>query len=327
MNLTGKVVVITGASSGIGRAGAIAFARKGCSLVLAARRADALEATAPLCRQAGGRALVVVTDVTKEDDVARLASEAMGVTGRIDVWVNNAGVTLFSLLEDAPFEEHRRVLETNLHGAMHGARAVVPIFRRQKHGVLINVGSVLSKIGQPFVPSYVISKFALRGMTEALRSDLADEPDVHVCTLMPYAVDTQHFESAANRIGHPARAMPPVQSPEKVAAAMVDLARRPRRELHVPRVAALGLVFHFLTPRFAERLLNHALREWHFGPSRQPPTKGNLYAPPSEPAYAHGTRPPRLGAPALALWAARESVVLQVESARRVVGRLGRKRD
>jgi NAD(P)-dependent dehydrogenase (short-subunit alcohol dehydrogenase family) len=110
---------------------------------------------------------------TNEADVARLVSQARELTGEIDVWINNAGVTAFGTLESIPIEDHRRVLETNLWGAVYCARAVVPIFRHQARGVMINIGSILSKVGQPFVPSYVISKFALRGLSEALRAELA----------------------------------------------------------------------------------------------------------------------------------------------------------
>lgn len=156
-DLTGKVVVITGASSGLGRAASLELAREGARLVIASRRAETLESTAELCRQAGAEVLAVVTDVTDEGSVARLATRAQELTGSIDVWINNAGVTVFGTLEGTPLEDHRRVLETNLWGAVYGARAVVPLFRRQGHGVLLNVGSILSKVGQPFVPSYVIS--------------------------------------------------------------------------------------------------------------------------------------------------------------------------
>jgi NAD(P)-dependent dehydrogenase (short-subunit alcohol dehydrogenase family) len=303
--LGGKVVVVTGASSGLGRAAAMEFARRGGTLVLAARRADALEDTARRCRAVGGDAIVVPTDVTIEADVANLARTALARFGRIDVWVNNAGVTLFALLEEAPFDEHRRVIETNLFGAILAARAVVPIFRRQGRGVLINVGSILSKIGQPYVPSYVISKFGLRGLTEALRAELADRPGIHVCTLMPYAIDTPHFESGANRVGRRAHSMPPVQTPEHVARALVDLAERPRRERHVPRVAVAGLALHALLPRTVERLILHILSTWHFGGGGEPCTEGNLYAADARPGHVRGVRPPRLGMPELAVWIAR----------------------
>jgi NAD(P)-dependent dehydrogenase (short-subunit alcohol dehydrogenase family) len=303
--LRDKIVVVTGASSGLGRAAAVEFARRGACVVLAARRLEALEEVAGLCRAAGGPALVVPTDVTREADVQHLVEAALAPAGRIDVWVNNAGVTTFGSLESASFDEHRRVIETNLFGPMYAARAVVPIFRRQKAGVMINVGSILSKVGQPFVPSYVISKFALRGLTEALRAELADQPDVHVCTILPYAMDTPHFESGASRVGRGAHPMPPVQSPEKVARVLVDMAERPVRERHVPGIALVGLGLHYLFPRTVERLIQDILRRWHFDATPEPRTAGNLYAPDvHDPETVHGTRPALLGTPALFAWVA-----------------------
>lgn len=318
-SLEDQVVVITGASSGLGREAAVQFAAHGARVVLAARRRDALEETAALCRMADGDgdAAVVVTDVTREDDVRGLAESAIARAGRIDVWVNNAGVTVFAPLEEAPFEEHRRVMETNVYGAMFAARAVMPIFRRQKRGVMINVGSILSKVGQPFVPSYVISKFALRGVTEALRAEVADEPDIHVCSLLPYAMDTPHFESGANRVGRDAHPMPPIQSPEKVARVLVRMAAAPVRERHVPGIAVLGLAWHWLMPRTVERLILDILRQWHFGRVPERPNPGNLYAPDAaDPSTVHGTRPPLVATPTLFAWAAGRLVRLFAEPSR-----------
>jgi short-subunit dehydrogenase len=270
--------------------------------VVAGRRAETLEDTANKCRDAGASVMVVAADVTKEADVVELVNRAQELTGSIDVWVNNAGVTAFGSLADTPLEDHRRVIETNLWGAIYCARAVVPVFRRQGHGVLINVGSILSKVGQPFVPSYVISKFALRGLSEALRAELADQRDIHVCTLLPYAIDTPHFQSGANLVGRKAYAMPPMQSPEHVARKLADLAERPRRELHVPRVAALGLGLHALFPRLVEHVIHEALGRWHFGAMQQIDAQGNLWTPAKEPPSAHGRRPAQLGLPALVGW-------------------------
>src|SRR5690606_8955721 len=198
-------------------------------------------------------------------------------------------------------------------GAIHGARAVLPIFRRQRRGVLINVGSILSKIGQPFVPSYVVSKFALRGLTEALRAELADEYDIHVCSLLPYAVDTEHFESGANHLGHSVHPMPPVQPPERIARAMVSLAERPRRELHVPRIAVLGLALHALMPRAVERTLFDALAKWHFSDEAQPSTRGNLDGPLKASGSVHGERGARLSAPAMFAYGAVRLVAVQAQ--------------
>ena len=302
-NLSQKIVVVTGASGGLGRETAIQFASKACRVVVAARRLESLEETAQLCRDAGGEALVHVTDVTEEGDVASLVAATLGKWGRIDVWVNNAGVTLFALLEQGPFEMHRRVIETNLFGPMYAARAVIPVFRRQKRGVMINVGSILSKVGQPAVPSYVISKFALRGMSEALRMELADDPDIHVCTILPYAIDTPHFQTAANEFGVQAFAMPPVRSPQEVAAEIVKLAEHPRREVHVPRIATLGLAVRWLVPQTTERLLLHAISKWHLGPIGETPGTGNLFEATREDGHVQGDRPPLIGALGFAAWA------------------------
>jgi short-subunit dehydrogenase len=315
--LRGKVVVITGASSGLGRETALQLARGGCRLVLAARRGDDLDEVARACRELGGEAIAVAADVTSEESVAEVLNAALAAWGQVDVWINNAGVTLFAQLDEAPFDDHRRVIETNLFGAVLSARAVLPVFRRQRRGTLINVGSVLGKIGQPFVPSYVISKFGLRGLSEALRSEVADEPDIHVCTILPYAIDTPHFESGASEVGREARTMPPVQSPEKVARAIVRLIERPRRERHVPRVAALGLVLHWMMPRTTERLVAHALRRFHFG-LPAPRGEGAIYQP-QQPGTVHGTRPPTISGPRFALWAARELVRIVFDSTRRGV--------
>jgi NAD(P)-dependent dehydrogenase (short-subunit alcohol dehydrogenase family) len=297
-----RVVVLTGASSGLGRAAALELSRRGARVVLAARRTGALDELAVACRAEGGDALPVTTDVTDERAVAELASRALSWGGTIDAWVNNAGVTSFGSVESSPLDVLRRVLETNLWGSIYGARAVVPIFRRQGHGVLVNVGSILSKVGQPFVPAYVISKFALHGLSEALRAELTDAPGVQVCTLLPYTIDTPHFQDAANLLGRKPYAMPPVQAPEKVARALCDLIERPRRELHVPRSAVLGLALHALFPALVEDMIREALSRWHFGGRQIGDPRGNLWRPALEPAAVHGQRPPRLSLPSLLGW-------------------------
>jgi short-subunit dehydrogenase len=303
--LRGKVVVITGASSGIGRSAALQFARTGCRVVLAARREAPLLDVAAQCERewGAGRTLVVVTDITRPDDVRRLVDETLNRWGRIDVWVNNAGTTLFGRLEDGELAAHRQVIETNLMGPIYAARVVIPVFRRQRSGTLINIGSVLSQIGQSFVPSYVISKFGLQGLTQAVRAEFADNDGIHVCTVLPYATDTPHFQEGGNHIGRRAHAMPPVQEPERVAAAIVDVAARPRRQRYVPRYAALGVILYWVAPHIVERLLHHALRRFHLV-ANEPTNDGNLFGPTCASGSVHGTRRPVIGRAAFAAWIA-----------------------
>jgi NAD(P)-dependent dehydrogenase (short-subunit alcohol dehydrogenase family) len=325
MPLHTKVAVITGGSGGLGRAAAIAMAERGATVVVVARRPTALAETVRLCEERGGIAYAEVADVTRPEDLERVVALAVAKgRGRIDVWVNNAGATAFGPLEMPDFTDHRRVIEVNLFGAIHGARAVLPVFRRQGHGVLINVGSVLSKIGQPFVPSYVISKFALDGLTEALRAEVADQPDIHVCSLSPYAMNTPHFENGANHVGRQPHAMPPAQSPEKVARVIADLAARPRRNRYVPRAAVIALAAHVIAPRAVEQVIHDALTRWHFSDVPAAEGPGSIHTPVDGPGAVGGTRPPLVSAAALVLWSVGRLCTLELAGVARRVRRLGR---
>ena len=184
------VVVITGASTGIGRAAALKFAGQGATVVVSGRREPVLQRLAEHCEKLGGRALAIPADVTDQEAIKSLARRAIETFGRIDVWVNNAAVTLFARIEEAPYEAYRKVIETNLFGYIHGARAVLPYFRKQGSGTLINVSSVVGKIGSPFVSAYTTSKFGIVGLSKSLRMELQDAPDIHVCTVLPASIDT-----------------------------------------------------------------------------------------------------------------------------------------
>src|SRR5215212_2237754 len=280
--LNGAVVVVTGASSGIGRATGLALAERGAQVVLAARRAVALEELARQCQAAGGQALAVPTDTTDQAAVAELARRAVERFGRIDIWVNNAGVYLLGSLEATPPEAFRQVLETNFFGYVHGARAVLPHFREQGHGVLINNASVYSHLAAPWLSAYVSSKFAVRGFSEALRQELAELPDVHVCTVSPSPIDTPIFASTANYSGRAVKAPPPTYPPRQVASAIVASAVHPERERIVGGAGRLAAVMEMVAPRRFERVNRRYVDRLQFAAEPAPATDGNLYAPVSD---------------------------------------------
>jgi short-subunit dehydrogenase len=286
--LQDSVVVIVGASSGIGRATALEFAGKGATVVVAARREEALREVVRECEQRGTRALAVPTDVTKEGEVQALARRAIESYGRIDVWVNNAAVSLFGRFEETPPEDYRRVIETNLFGFIHGARAVLPHFREQGSGVLINVASIVGKTGQPYASAYVASKSAVIGFSTSLRQELRDEKDIHVCTVFPASIDTPLFQQAGNYTGRAAKAMNPVNEPEKVGRAIVSAAMHPKREVVSGIGGRMMLTQWRLTPGLAERVMGIMVERGHFQDIPTPPTQGNLYEPMPEWARLSG---------------------------------------
>jgi short-subunit dehydrogenase len=273
------VVVITGASSGIGRATAEAFARRGATLVLAARRETALHEVARRCEALGGRALVVPTDVTDERAVQHLARQAVEQLGRIDVWVNNAAVSLFARFEEAPPEAYRRVIETNLFGYIHGARAVLPYFREQGSGVLINNSSVFGMMGAPYISAYVASKFAIRGLGECLREELLDVPGIYVSTIMPASIDTPIFQQAANYTGRAVKPLRPIYTAARVAQAIVSCAEHPRREVIVGHAGRMLDLMHMFSKPLYERFSARSVETDHFQDLSAPPTNGNLFEP------------------------------------------------
>ena len=276
------MVVITGASSGFRRAAALAFARAGASVSLAARGREALEDTAHACRQVGADALVVTADVGDAEAVDQLANRTVERFGRIDVWVNNAGVILYGRFEDAPAEDFERVVRTNLLGQVHGARAALRQFRKQGRGVLINMGSVWGRVSSPQVSAYVASKHAVRAFSECLREELRHEPDIEVATMLPQAADTPIFAHAGNYTGRQVCPIPPLVTAEEVADGILACVRDPKREVTFGRAGRLVGVFHMVAPDLYLKLLPPFFERGTFGAKPRPPSPGNLYNP-SEP--------------------------------------------
>lgn len=287
-------MVITGASSGSGRASALAFAAHRAKVVLAARGEKALQDVASECRALGAAALVVPTDVGDPDAIERLALQACDRFGRIDVWVEAASVVIAAPLGEETVEELQRLIRTNVGGAVFGSRAALTVFRRQGFGTLINVSSMLALTPNPIVPAYVMSKFAIRGLSLALRQEVAQSPDINVCVVLPGPVDTPLFQRAANHTGRQLRAIPPAYAPERVAAAIVSCARRPRRQLVVglgPRLISLS---HRVAPRSTEWIVANVTRRTVTRAKPAAATSGSLFQPPAEAAVHGGWRQGRL---------------------------------
>jgi short-subunit dehydrogenase len=271
-----KVVVITGASSGIGRATALMLAKRGAHLVLAARREEPLDELAVRCEALGVRCLVVPTDVSDASAVRALATQAIEAFGHIDGWVNNAGVYLIGRLEETPDDAFRQVMETNFFGTVYGSRAALAQFRHQGRGVLINISSVFGTAAGPYVSAYAASKFAVRGFSSAVRQEF-EGTGIHVCTILPASVDTPLWKNSANYTGWRARPVEPIYSPERVAHAVVRMLAKPKREHFIGPVHRARALVHELLPSASEKATRKAMDARHFENQRQARTSGNVF--------------------------------------------------
>ena len=255
--MSAPVVVITGASAGIGRATAVRFASGGAALVLAARSQERLQRLAErLERRFAVETLAVPCDVRQREQVDALVEAAIARFGRIDVLVNNAGYGLYGRIEDTPEAAFRDVLETNVLGVHHAIRAVLPHMRRQGAGHIVNVGSVVGKRSWPYHGAYAASKFALTGLTQALRGELAGS-GVSATLVLPASTDTEFFANAPSYSSEYVPApLGPLQTPGQVARAIVRSVRHPSPEVHMQplmRIAhVLAEVFPALTAKASE---------------------------------------------------------------------------
>ncbi|PNG90278.1 SDR family NAD(P)-dependent oxidoreductase [Streptomyces malaysiensis] len=251
-DFTHKVVLVTGASRGIGRAVALAFAREGATLVLAARSADRLAQVESEARDLGSEVLSVPTDVTSRDAVAALVDAAMDRFGRIDVLVNNAGIGKVGAIESAAFEDDvRQTLQASLFGMINVTQRVLPVLRRQGSGAIVNMSSVMGRKAFSRFGSYAIVMHAVSAFSDSLRQEVAGG-DIQVSVIHPALTATDLLKEAEEaEMPPPFRHMTPLSS-EDVARAVVVAVRRRRRRVVLPRTANMLLLGEALSPRVGD---------------------------------------------------------------------------
>jgi short-subunit dehydrogenase len=251
--LSDQIVVITGASSGIGREAALEFGRHGSTVVVAARNREALEEVAREVERVGGRARAIPTDVAEWRQVEQLAAAAKSEFGRIDTWINNAAVSEYATVEQMTIDEIERILQVNLLGQIYGVKAVLPHMIEAGRGTIINVGSALSERAIPLQSVYCASKHGLLGFTEALRLELArDHPEITVTLVMPSSINTPLFRFARSKMGQKPMPVPPIYEPSVVAEALVFAAENPRRDITVGGSGKLMTLMDRISPKLVD---------------------------------------------------------------------------
>ncbi|MES3154690.1 SDR family oxidoreductase [Sphingomonas faeni] len=294
-NLAGRRIVITGASSGIGAATAVAFAKAGARLVLGARGKDGLDDVAQRCVEAGGSAFVRPVDCTDAGAVAVFAADACDLLGGIDLWFSCEGVGVLGRYEDVPIADHARVVDVNLVAHMNDVHAVLPIFLGQDHGTWVNMISAGGFVATPYAAAYSASKFGLRGFSSALRGEVSKRPHIHICDVCPTFVDTPGVDHAGNYTGARLSLPPGSLAPETVAKAVVRLATHPRNLTAVGAPAIAFKLGEFAAPNLLAAIMSGFLDSWSARAADGNDNDGVLFEPGVPAGPDGGRRDPHRG--------------------------------
>jgi len=276
-----RVVVITGASAGVGRATAVAFAKRGWSVALIARGTDGLQGARRDVEKAGGEALVLPADVADPAAILAAAEEVVAAWGTIDVWVNNAMATIFAAVDDISPAEFRRVTEVTYLGQVHGTLAALRYMRQRDAGTIVQVGSALSYRSIPLQSAYCAAKFAVRGFTDSLRSELLHQGSrVRLTMVQLPAINSPQFDWARSRLPRRLQPVPPIHAPEVAAEAIFRAALEAPRELWVGQATIQAILANMVAPHLLDRMLS---REAWDGQMTDEPvasgSAGNLFVP------------------------------------------------
>jgi NAD(P)-dependent dehydrogenase (short-subunit alcohol dehydrogenase family) len=275
---TPQTVLITGASSGIGRATAVELARRGAQLVLVARGDEPLADTAEEAHAAGAAAAIVCpADVLDEDAFRAAVETAVDRFGRLDAVIHAAQVMAYGAIEQVPREVFERVVETAVHGTASVARVVLPVFRRQGAGHLVVVNSLLGNVAVPLMGSYVAAKWGQLGLVRVLQMEVRDAPGVSVSAVQPGGVDTPIYFQGATWTGSTGRPPPPVYSPQRVARTVLSTLDRPRRVVQAGLFNPLITAGFRLLPGVYDYLVGPLLQRMAIADDDVPPTEGNVF--------------------------------------------------